>query len=259
MDQLENPPVPLVFVPSGTPRQVGFKTYAGPMAFFGFIFGGLFGGVGWLMTLIFLFAGAPFWEDWIISARGVPAQGMPQAVTKTGASVGGQRVYDVTFSYTDANGARQTATSGSHDQGIISRAESREPLPIHYVPGSPRLARIDGTKRSFFGIAVFFPFLFAAIGTGVVVFTIRGILKRRRLYVWGQTTTGRVVTVSDSGTRVNGRMLLRIRYQFNGPMGPLEGTFDNYEAPPEGTEVTVLFDPNDPDRNVLPLPGSFDS
>ena len=117
--------------------------------------------------------------------------------------------------------------------------------------------RADGTTRSLFGLVGLAPLLFAGIGLAFLFFGGRGVLRRRRLYVWGQSATGRVLSVTTTNTRVNGRPLLRTRYSFDSTSGPTEGSMDWLIAPREGAVVAVLYDPNDPKRNLLPAPGAF--
>lgn len=250
-------PHPPVFVPPGAPRSVRFGTYAGMAGTTGLLLGAIFSLVGWGLTLGFVFGGGPFWEDWILDSRGVPATAMPDEAHATNSSVNRSRVWAVSFHFTDADGVPHSGTIRTTDMGVRNAAQEGKTFPIHYVPGNVRLVRADGTKRSVFGFFALIPFLFAAIGTGVLVATARGVLRRRRLYVWGTPTTGRVLSVGPSGITVNNRELLRIRYEFVGPGGPAQGTMTNPTAPPEGAEVTVLYDPSDPTRNVLPVPGSF--
>ena len=99
--------------------------------------------------------------------------------------------------------------------------------------------------------------LFALIGVGIVVHGARGFLERRRLYVGGTLAVGRVTSVEPTGTRINNRPVLRTRYEFPGPNGPLEGSSTHMTAPSEGAEVSVLYDPANPEESILPLPGAF--
>lgn len=99
--------------------------------------------------------------------------------------------------------------------------------------------------------------LFAALGLGIAVHALLSTLKRWRLYSRGALAVGRVLSVEPSGTTINGRAVLLTRYEFEGPAGAVEGSSTHMTAPREGAEVSVLYDPSDPDDNVLPLPGAF--
>jgi hypothetical protein len=247
----------LVFVPPVTPRRVRLSTYAGAVGLVLTLLGSIFSLIGWGLTAVFIFVGAPFWEDWQVDAKGVPAMAVPDDVRETSTSVNRSRVNEISIHFPDVEGIPHSATFRTADWRVVSAARERQKIPIHYIPGSPQLVRADGTKRSIFGLFALFPLAFALVGTGLLAGGLRGVLKRRWLYRWGTPTTGRVVSVGDSDVSVNGRRLLKIVYTFNGTMGPVEGSMINATAPAQGAEVSVLFDPNDPGENILPLPGSF--
>lgn len=246
-----------VFVPPVTPRSVSFGTYAGPAASVILFVGALFTFVGAILTAVFLFAGGPFWEDWTIDRHGVAATALPDEAHATNTRINRSTVWEISFHYLDADGIPHSGTVRTADWRVREQARDRKPFPIHYVPGDYRLVRADGTKSSVFGLFAFFPVLFAALGLALGGGALRGTLRRRHLYRMGTPTTGRVVSVGPSNVTVNNQRLLKIRYTFNGPMGPIEGTMLNAIAPPEGSEVTVLYDPNDPGHSVLPVPGAF--
>ncbi len=247
----------LVQVPPGTPRRVAFGAYVGAAGLVLTLVGSIFAVIGWGLTAVFIFVGGPFWEDFALDAKGVAAVAVVDEVRETSTSVNRSRVHDIRAHYPDAEGIPHSATIRTADWQVVGAAREGRPIPIHYLPGSPQIVRADGTKRSIFGLFALFPLLFAILGTALLAGGLRGILKRRRLYIWGTSTTGRVVSVSDSNVTVNGRRLLKIAYSFPGPMGPVEGSMLNATAPKEGSDVTVLFDPNDASHNVLPIPGSF--
>lgn len=99
--------------------------------------------------------------------------------------------------------------------------------------------------------------LLALIGVGIAVHGARGFLARRRLYVGGTLAVGRVLSVEPTGTRINDRPVLRTRYEFLGPSGAVEGSSTHMTAPSEGAEVSVLYDPANPDDSTLAIPGAF--
>lgn len=250
-------PPPPVFVPPGTPRSAPARSYVGSMGWFGLLFGGIWAIVGWAITLGFLFFGRPFWEDWILDGRGVPASGTPLGVEDTSSTVNGRRVREITLRFRDGDGIERTARSGTTDGGLVERARKGQSLALHYDPARPERARIDGTRLSVFGLWVLFPFVFAAVGTVIIAFSLRGILRRRRLYVWGESALGKVVSVTSTNTSINNRQLLEIRYRFLSTAGEIEGKFRHVEAPPVGSDVSVLYDARAPGRNLLPTPGAF--
>src|SRR5438105_15009138 len=99
MDQPQVPIATPVFFSAATPRSASFKAYAGPVAAFNIAFGSIFGGLGCLLTLILLYLGGPFWDDWIISAYGVPTLVTVESVEETGQRASGASLFDITFTY----------------------------------------------------------------------------------------------------------------------------------------------------------------
>src|ERR1700722_15553898 len=47
------------------------------------LFGGMWGGVGLVLTVVFTLAGGPVWNDWILDSRGVRADARPFDVQAT--------------------------------------------------------------------------------------------------------------------------------------------------------------------------------
>ena len=252
-----NPSPPPVFVPQGTPRRLRFGTAFGALGVVGLVLGFflvlLCGGI----TAAFLSEG-PFWEDRALDARGARASATADGAERTGTRINNERVWEVRVHFPDEQGIPHSASFRTRDEAVIDAAREGRRLPIEYLPGRPQVVRPEGARRSPFGLFALLPALGALAGLLVVALTLRGWARRRRIYRWGAVAVGRVVSVTDSNITVNGRRLLRIRYTFAGPAGPVEATVNNATAPPEGAEVSVLFDPDRPERNLLPVPGTYD-
>lgn len=119
------------------------------------------------------------------------------------------------------------------------------------------VAVLDPSARGGTGKMAFATAVCAAIGAAFLVAGAAGAWRRGRLYRSGRLAVGRVTSVELTGTRINSRQLLRTRYEFPGPDGPVDGSATHTQAPPVGAEVSVLFDPADPEKSILPLPGAF--
>ena len=102
-----------------------------------------------------------------------------------------------------------------------------------------------------------FPALFLAIGLAFLIPGLKRLSLTRSLYRDGTYALGKVTSVSETSTRLNNQTVLEIHYVFAGPYGEVEGKTTHVKAPPVGADVSVLYDPSDPARNVLPLPGAF--
>lgn len=99
--------------------------------------------------------------------------------------------------------------------------------------------------------------LCAVVGAVLLVVAVPTLQERRRLYAAGTYAVGRVTSVEPTSIRINNRPVLRTRYEFAGPSGPVEGSVTHTKAPPVGAQVSVLFDPANPNVSLLPLPGAF--
>lgn len=119
------------------------------------------------------------------------------------------------------------------------------------------VAVLDPSARGDTGKMAIATTVCAAIGAAFVVAGVAGAWKRGRLYRSGTLAVGRVTSVEPTGTRIGNRQVLRTHYEFPGPDGPVEGSATHTHAPPVGAEVSVLFDPADPEKSILPLPGAF--
>lgn len=246
-----------VFVPPSTPRSPRLSACVGSTGAAGLIAGTVLAGVGLLVTLLFLQISPPFWEDWTLDEKGLPAAARAVETWPTGSRVNKRPVWKIVLEYRDERGEPRRGELFSTDHRVIDDARQGRTLQIRYVPGAWNIVRAEGTKRSIFGPFALLPAGFGLLGVAVLFLTLRGVLRRRHLYVWGTQATGRVVRVEPTNMRVNNRLLLRTVYSFHGPLGPQEGSITAPEAPPRGSEVTVLYDMNDPSKNLLPLPGSF--
>lgn len=236
----------------GVPRRVRWRAVIGKPGFIGLLAGGFWAFLGlWIGA-----AGAPPWEDRILDARARTGEATPVAVESTNAKVGRRGyVSRIRFRFRDALGVERTGSSYTPDSGLIALARGGQTLPMEYDAGTPRRARITDTTLSTFGREAVFPFSFGLIGLAVVIETLRRVARRFRLYTTGEAARGSVLSVSKSGTRVNGRPLLAVRYSFEGPFGPVEGTFKQFDAP--GRDVTVLYDRRRPERSIIYHPDAL--
>ncbi|KAA0251697.1 hypothetical protein FBQ97_13310 [Acidobacteria bacterium ACD] len=114
-------------------------------------------------------------------------------------------------------------------------------------------AAMEGKEK----LAALFPALFLAIGLAFLIPGLKKIALRRELYRNGTFALGKVTSVEETNTTLNEQTVLDIHYVFAGPYGEVQGKTSHVKAPPVGADVSVLYDPTDPSRSVLPLPGTF--
>lgn len=106
-------------------------------------------------------------------------------------------------------------------------------------------------------LLVAFPVICLSVGGWFLLPALRTASSRWRLYRHGVAAAGRVTGRQATGVRLENRRVIETAYVFEGPDGPVEGTISHLSAPPGGSEVTVLYDPARPERNLLVLPGAF--
>jgi hypothetical protein len=143
-----------------------------------------------------------------------------------------------------ANG-HQLSSVKSIDAALYGRlAEGRE-TPVVYLPSDPSINRPVGQAPP---ANPWMALLFPLITGGFLMLTVWPMRRQWLLLSTGQATAGTVTATR----RVKGG--LSTTYQFNDQTGEERAgktTVPRKEAPEIGAVVTILFDPENPRRNVL--------
>jgi hypothetical protein len=244
------------FVPP-PPRAVRVGAYLGPKEQFLILFGGIWALVGLGLAIGFTLGGGNPIDDVILDLRSAPAEAESLRVTPTGSSANNRPVYRIEFEFRDQAGTTHSARCISSDPELIERARSQPALPAQYDPSSPTRARIEGAKRSLFGLFTLLPLGIGLIGLVILYRGVRSLLNRKQLLTHGSVAHGRVESVTLTNTSINRRRLIEIRYSFSSMTGPAEGRFRGFLEPAVGSEVAVLYDLDDPNRSLLVQPGDF--
>lgn len=100
------------------------------------------------------------------------------------------------------------------------------------------------------------PLVFLAVGVGMLTSGLRARVRTLRAYRRGDVAQGRIIERSESGFRVNGAPMFRIRWAFEVDGVTYEGTLMHRDgasvaATLPDDEVSVLYDPVDPRTNTL--------
>jgi hypothetical protein len=124
---------------------------------------------------------------------------------------------------------------------IRSQVAVGESLPILYLPSNPRVNRPEGWKQDatrMFEILIL-PILVIALGIWIVL----DLLSTRRILRNGIAVAG-IVRGSD---RYNRSGEITVTYEFSTPnQGKREGRGWSQELVPQGTQICVLYLPQDP-------------
>src|SRR5581483_10788536 len=80
-------------------------------------------------TALLSTAGAP-WNDMILDRRGVVASGRALSATPRTTRVNGRRVFQLTYSFTDAGGVAHAASTVTTNRHLVGEARTNAPLAI---------------------------------------------------------------------------------------------------------------------------------
>jgi hypothetical protein len=219
-------------------------------ASFMMLFGGIWGGVGLLLFVVFTAVGGPIWNDWILDSRGARADAQPYDVHATSSRKNRARVYEIDFRFTDAGGKVWSGSAGTTDGAVIAAAQKGTHVAVEYDPQDPTRTRLAGGSASFFGPLVIMPLLFFLAGS--VVFVLGFVRSRGPIATYrdGDVTEGRVTSVEPTGARVNRRPVMRMRYEFQAPTGTALGEWKSADPAPVGAAIWVIYDPARPEVNL---------
>lgn len=100
-----------------------------------------------------------------------------------------------------------------------------------------------------------FPMIHLTVGVGLLTYALRGKAKRRAVIANGHVAMARIgETGVDRSTKINGRSPYRIGYDFevsgfrySGKRSTMNERITRHRV---GDRIWVLYDPDDPDRNV---------
>ncbi len=215
------------------------------------LFGGIWGLIGTTLAIVLSVAGGPFWNDLILDRRGVAASARLTSVEPTSMRISGGFVYRIDYTFADATGSPRvgSARTTMPPEAIVG-AGRQAPLAIEYDPKAPERSRPRGERASAFGLMVLLPLGFAVVGGLLFALGGRRAVRLRAIYVGGQAALATVTGIAPSAMRVNGRRVMRVEYAFDTPSGRAQGQTTLRAPPPLGGALWVLYDRDNPARNV---------
>jgi hypothetical protein len=214
------------------------------------LFGGIWGLVGTVITVVFTLTGGPVWNDWILDSRGVRADAKPFEVHATNNRVNRRYVNEIRFRFTDPDGQEHTGHTGTTDPALIASARKGTTMAVEYDPRDPERVRLLGGSASFFGYFALMPLGFAAVGGFLFL---RGLLAARRTratYRDGTAVTARVIAVETTASSQNRQRVMRMVYELTGPTGTVTGAWKTMTPAAQGATIWVIYDPAQPERSV---------
>ncbi|MCA9665335.1 MAG: hypothetical protein KC503_07095 [Myxococcales bacterium] len=244
--------------PPDAPRAVPSKAVAWMVRFF-LIFVVPWFGIAVTCTTVFTLVGGPIWDDWILDARGVKTTARAYRVELTSMRHNRRTYRRIHARFKDPSGKQHHVSYITLKQREISAGKNHGVFAVEYDPQNPSRNRVRGNTASLFGKWVLLP-LGVALALAIPLFLLlRARSRQRRTYRNGEPVLGRVERVKRTSGRQNNRPVMRVHYVFESPAGDtINGTVETLEPPPVGTPLWVLFDRDNPRRNVaaLPLPGA---
>jgi Protein of unknown function (DUF3592) len=215
------------------------------------LFGGIWGLIGTILAIVLSLVGGPFWNDLILDRRGVAAEARLTSVEPTSMQVNGGLVYRIGYTFADATGNPRAGSAGTTRPDAIVVGGRQAPLAIEYDPQAPARSRLRGERASAIGLLVLLPLGFAVVGGLLFAFGGRRAVRLRAIYVHGQAALATVTGIVTSAMRVNNRRVMRVEYTFDTPSGPTQGRTTLRAPPPVGGTLWVIYDGEEPGRNVV--------
>jgi hypothetical protein len=213
------------------------------------LFGGIWGLVGVVLTVVFTVVGGPFWNDRILDDRGVRTDAHPFEVHPTNTRINRRTVQEIQLRFTDRAGQEHVGHVGSTSPSVIASARKGEPIAIDYDPQDPELIRVAGGSASVFGMLVLMPLGFAAVGAVLFVIGLLGARRTRALYRDGTAAEAHVVAVEATGSRQNRAPVMRMVYELTGMPG-VRGSWKTTRPALQGRTIWVIYDPGQPELSI---------
>lgn len=238
------------------PRDVPISVRAslllgGPLAFIGWIFFGF----GMIFVLAFGLPENVIAMFWAMQPQET-VSGTATDSRSTGASENRRTVYENRFSFTAADGriyhGRSYATG--------TQVSAGDPVTIEYPATRPSQAKIQGMRRAMFGPGILLVTIFPGIG---LIFVLFGIVRGSRacyLLANGRLAMGTKKSKERTNTKINGRYVYRLAFDFTGDDGQMYQASANTTDPAvleDEAQEALVYDPQRPTRAVMldSLPG----
>jgi hypothetical protein len=213
------------------------------------LFGGIWGLVGVVLTVVFTSVGGPFWNDRILDDRGVRTDAQPFEVHPTSTRINRRTVQEIQLRFTDGAGQEHIGHVGTTSPSVIASARKGTPIAVEYDPQDLERIRVAGGSASLFGMLGLMPLAFALVGGILFVVGMRGARRMRALYRDGTAAEARVVAVEETNMRQNRVRVMRMDYELTGTPG-VRGSWKTTRPAAQGATIWVIHAPGQPELSV---------
>jgi hypothetical protein len=237
-------------MPDGSPRSLPLQVKA---SLFMRSIPGLFGVVFFLFGLVFVFvfgSSVDFTSPFYFSSGDPVVMGTLLAKEGTNTSVNKQRIYAYRYRYTvDAklHEGRSFAVNGEAAEG--------DAVQVQYAPGNPARSRLRGQRAAPFGWWVFaFVLVFPSVGLTLLHYAFKQFRQHLHLIENGVITTGKVIRQAPTSTRINGKTVMEVYFQFktaDGASHEASVTCVNTAVLLDEAREPLVYDAADPAKAVL--------
>jgi len=184
------------------------------------LFGGFKSQFGWFFLgfgLVFFWAFAMNSDFSFMQFKGkiITTEGIAIRSQDTDASEGDLQVYENYFRFTADDGLEYEGISYATGQRIITG----DTLTIEYPEGKPQYARILGMRMQTFSTVAVWTVLFPLVGLVFILMGTRRSLRALRLLKYGILTKGVLVSKKRTNTKINGRVVFKMTFQFQDEEG----------------------------------------
>ncbi|MCC6575342.1 MAG: DUF3592 domain-containing protein [Planctomycetes bacterium] len=204
----------------------------------------LFGmGFGWIGLLI-----SDLPSMFIFSQPLTHTTARVEAVETTGMEENDIDVYRIRFFFTDASGEKREGASYHTGTPSISYGKV---VPLEYVTGKPRHARLVGYRAREFDAALGVLLIVPAIGVILTLFGLAKGVGKLGLIRSGKIANGKLLNTEPTNTKINGRTVMKLTFGFTADDGKTY-TFTQRTHRPEklqdDAEERILYNPETPER-----------
>jgi hypothetical protein len=184
--------------------------------------------------------------------------GVVTAVEETNASENDSPVYAVRYHFTAANGSRVEAMAYSTGYS----PESGQRVRVEYLPSDPKVARVEGMRRTTFGPAAILVVIFPLVGASLAFFGLFEGFRASRLLGIGRLAFGKLTSTAGTNTTINNRQVMAMTFSFRAHDGATYDVTSKTSTPEnleDQEEELILYDPDDPTRGAAldALPGNL--